>query len=172
MTACNEFQRYSGFGAALQASAGAIRCRNVLRVHPTADAQSGRGDLEALERYFAAWPEVDVVQMDAEWVLRFNAMLALMQHLLLLAAALLGVGVLAIVGNTIRLEIQGRRDEIEVTKLVGGSNGFVRRPFLYTGMLYGVLGGARGLADRRAVGRLTAGSRRPSWASSMAATLP
>jgi cell division transport system permease protein len=54
---------------------------------------------------------------------------------------LLGVGVLAVIGNTIRLEIQGRRAEIEVTKLVGGSNAYVRRPFLYTGILYGV-GGA------------------------------
>ena len=54
---------------------------------------------------------------------------------------MLGVGVLAVIGNTIRLEILNRRAEIEVTKLVGGSNGFVRRPFLYTGMLYGV-GGA------------------------------
>jgi cell division transport system permease protein len=53
---------------------------------------------------------------------------------------LLGVGVLAVVGNTIRLEIHNRRAEIEVTKLVGGSNAFVRRPFLYTGLFYGLLG--------------------------------
>jgi cell division transport system permease protein len=55
--------------------------------------------------------------------------------------AVLGLGVLAVIGNTIRLEIQARRAEIEVTKLVGGSNAFVRRPFLYTGLFYG-LGGA------------------------------
>ena len=54
---------------------------------------------------------------------------------------MLGLGVLAVIGNTIRLEIQQRRPEIEVTKLVGGSNAFVRRPFLYTGVFYG-LGGA------------------------------
>jgi cell division transport system permease protein len=53
----------------------------------------------------------------------------------------LGLGVLAVIGNTIRLEILNRRPEIEVTKLVGGSNAFVRRPFLYTGLFYG-LGGA------------------------------
>jgi len=82
-----------------------------------------------------------VVQVDADWVMRFNAMLEVLRRLLLIAAALLGVGVLAVIGNTIRLEIQSRRPEIEVTKLVGGSNAFVRRPFLYTGMLYG-LGGA------------------------------
>jgi cell division transport system permease protein len=73
--------------------------------------------------------------------MRFNAILDVMRKLLLILAALLGLGVLAVVGNTIRLEILNRRAEIEVTKLVGGSNGFVRRPFLYTGMLYG-LGGA------------------------------
>jgi cell division transport system permease protein len=134
----NEFKRYSGFGAALQ-GLQENPLPHVLRVHPKGDAQSSAA-IDALERYFTAWPEVDVVQMDADWVRRFNALLALMQHLLVLAAALLGAGVLAIVGNTIRLEIQGRREEIEVTKLVGGSNGFVRRPFLYTGILYGVLG--------------------------------
>jgi cell division transport system permease protein len=80
------------------------------------------------------------VQVDAEWVNRFNAMLDVLRHLLLIAAVLLGIGVLAVVGNTIRLEIQGRRAEIEVTKLVGGSNAYVRRPFLYTGVLYGVAG--------------------------------
>ncbi|HTV52764.1 MAG TPA: FtsX-like permease family protein, partial [Steroidobacteraceae bacterium] len=59
---------------------------------------------------------------------------------LAIAAVLLGLGVLAVIGNTVRLEIQNRRSEIEVVKLVGGSNGFVRRPFLYTGMLYGIAG--------------------------------
>ena len=73
--------------------------------------------------------------------MRFNAILEVLRRLLLIAAVLLGVGVLAVVGNTIRLEIAARRAEIEVTKLVGGSNAFVRRPFLYTGVLYG-LGGA------------------------------
>ncbi len=58
-----------------------------------------------------------------------------------IAALFLGAGVLAVIGNTIRLEIQGRRPEIEVVRLVGGSTGFIRRPFLYTGMLYG-FGGA------------------------------
>jgi cell division transport system permease protein len=56
------------------------------------------------------------------------------------AALLIGIGVLAIVGNTVRLEIYNRRAEIEVTKLVGGTDAFVRRPFLYTGAFYGLLG--------------------------------
>jgi cell division transport system permease protein len=112
----------------------------VLHVHPTSEAASA-ASLQALQRYFAAWPEVDLVQMDAQWVMRFNAILDVLRRLLLIAAAILGAGVIAVIGNTIRLEILNRRGEIEVIKIVGGSNGFVRRPFLYEGILYG-LGGA------------------------------
>ena len=136
--ALQEFRQYSGFGTALQAL-GSNPLPHVLHLRPSADA-SAPADLEALRRYLAAWPEVDTVQVDSEWVLRFNAILDLMRRVLGIAALLLGAGVLAVVGNTIRLEIQGRRTEIEVVRLVGGSTGFVRRPFLYTGMLYGLAG--------------------------------
>lgn len=134
-----EFRTYSGFGDALQALKE-NPLPHVLHVRPRATNASAAA-LEALRSYFAAWPEVDSVQVDAEWVMRFNAILEVLRRLLIIAAALLGLGVVAVIGNTIRLEIQGRRAEIEVTKLVGGSNSFVRRPFLYTGVLYG-LGGA------------------------------
>lgn len=137
--ALKEFRQYSGFGTALTAL-GSNPLPNVLHVRPAADA-TAPADLDALKHYLAAWPEVDLVQVDSEWVLRFNAILDLLRRVLTIAALLLGAGVLAVVGNTIRLEIQGRRTEIEVVRLVGGSTGFVRRPFLYTGMLYG-LGGA------------------------------
>jgi cell division transport system permease protein len=112
---------------------------HVLHVRPKTQYASSAA-LEGLRHYFGAWPEVDLVQVDAEWVMRFNAILEVLRRLLLMAAALLGIGVLAVIGNTIRLEIQARRAEIEVTKLVGGSNSFVRRPFLYTGVLYGLFG--------------------------------
>jgi cell division transport system permease protein len=134
-----DFRNYSGFGDAL----AALRenpLPNMLHVRPRPEYTSSAA-LDALRRYFTAWPEVDLVQVDSQWVMRFNAILEVLRELLLIAAALLGVGVLAVIGNTIRLEIAGRRAEIEVTKLVGGSNSFVRRPFLYTGVLYG-LGGA------------------------------
>ena len=134
-----DFRTYSGFGDALAALKD-NPLPHVLHVRPRPE-DSSPAALEALRRYFSAWPEVDVVQIDAEWVMRFNAILEVLRRLLIIAAALLGIGVLAVVGNTIRLEIAGRRAEIEVTKLVGGSNAFVRRPFLYTGILYG-LGGA------------------------------
>jgi cell division transport system permease protein len=134
-----EFRKYSGFGAALDALK-TNPLPNVLHVVPRRGASSA-ADLDSLRSYFSAWPEVDVVQLDTEWVLRFNAILAVLRRLVLIAGVLLGAGVLAVVGNTIRLEILNRRAEIEVIKLVGGSNAFVRRPFLYTGLLYGV-GGA------------------------------
>lgn len=134
-----EFRKYSGFGAALEALK-TNPLPHVLHVRPRASAESA-ATLQALEHYFTAWPEVDTVQLDTEWVNRLNAILEVLQRLLAMAALLLGLGVLAIVGNTIRLEILNRRAEIEVTKLVGGSNAFVRRPFLYSGILYGV-GGA------------------------------
>ena len=134
-----EFRSYSGFGDAL-AALKENPLPHVLHVRPR-DTASSPAALERLRGYLSAWPEVELVQMDAQWVQRFNAILEVLRQLLLMAAALLGVGVLAMVGNTIRLEIDGRRAEIEVIKLVGGSNSFVRRPFLYTGTLYG-LGGA------------------------------
>jgi cell division transport system permease protein len=133
-----EFREYSGFGAALDALKD-NPLPHVLRVQPKMDAQTATA-VEALRRYLTAWPEVDIVQVDTEWVTRFNAILDVLRHLLGIAAVLLAAGVLAVIGNTIRLEILNRRAEIEVTKLVGGSNAFVRRPFLYTGVIYGVAG--------------------------------
>lgn len=135
----NDFRTYSGFGDAL-AALKENPLPHVLHVRPRAEASSPAA-LEALRGYFRAWPEVDLVQVDSQWVQRFNAILEVLRQLLLMAAGLLGLGVIAVIGNTIRLEIAGRRAEVEVIKLVGGSNSFVRRPFLYIGLLYG-LGGA------------------------------
>jgi cell division transport system permease protein len=134
-----QFRAQSGFGAALDALQD-NPLPNVLVITPAAGATSP-ADMESLRRFLAAWPEVETVQLDGDWVTRFNAIMALLRRALVLAAGVLGLGVVAVVGNTIRLEIQNRRAEIEVTKLVGGTNGFVRRPFLYTGALYGIFGG-------------------------------
>jgi len=136
--AMEEFRKYSGFGVALEALKD-NPLPHVLHVEPRVDAQTA-ASVESLRHYFTAWPEVDLVQVDTEWVMRFNAIIDVLQHLLGIASVLLGAGVLAVIGNTIRLEILNRRAEIEVTKLVGGSNSFVRRPFLYTGVLYGLAG--------------------------------
>lgn len=134
-----ELRKYSGFDAALSVLKD-NPLPQVLHIRPRPEAASA-DRLEVLRRSLAAWPETDMVQLDSEWVLRFNAILQLLRRLLIMTGALLAIGVIAVIGNTIRLEIQGRQAEIEVTKLVGATNTFVRRPFLYTGMLYG-LGGA------------------------------
>jgi cell division transport system permease protein len=134
-----QFRAQSGFGAALDALED-NPLPHVLAVTPGPE-HANPADMEMLRQYLRSWPEVDTVQLDGDWVARFNAILALLRRALLVAAGMLGIGVVAVVGNTIRLEIQNRRAEIEVTKLVGGTNGFVRRPFLYTGALYGLVGG-------------------------------
>lgn len=137
-----EFRTQSGFGTALDSLAD-NPLPNVLTVRPAPDAASP-AQLEALRSYLLAWPEVESVQLDRDWVLRFSALLQLLRRMVLITALLLGAGVIAVVGNTIRLEILNRRNEIEVTKLVGGTNAFVRRPFLYAGVLYGLLAGSIG----------------------------
>jgi cell division transport system permease protein len=137
-----QFRAQSGFAEAIDAL-GDNPLPHLLAVKPAAD-RSSPAAVEDLRRYLAAWPEVESVQVDSDWVRRFNAILETLRRALLVADVLLGGGVIAVVGNTIRLEILNRRAEIEVTRLVGGSRGFVRRPFLYTGTLYGLLAGLLG----------------------------
>lgn len=134
-----QFRKDSGFGAALDALQN-NPLPHMLLITPDG-AHADPASLENLRNFVAAWPEVDQVLLDSDWVTRFNAILAVLRVVLAVAAALLGTAVVAVVGNTVRLEIQNRRVEIEVIKLVGGSNAFVRRPFLYTGALYGACGG-------------------------------
>jgi len=81
------------------------------------------------------------VQLDTEWVKRLHAILDVLRRVVALTGALLGAGVVLVVGNTVRLDILNRRAEIEVMKLVGASDGFARRPFLYSGVWYGLGGG-------------------------------
>jgi cell division transport system permease protein len=132
------FRDQSGFGGALDALAS-NPLPHVLDIRPTPEATT-TSRMDALRRTLSVWPEVEQVKIDSEWVQRLSAILDLLRGVVTGAALLIGIGVLAIVGNTVRLEIYNRRAEIEVTKLVGGTDAFVRRPFLYTGALYGLLG--------------------------------
>lgn len=84
---------------------------------------------------------VDMVQYDAEWRKRLSALLGFGERAMLALMTLLGLATLLVVGNTVRMDIQGRAEEIAVVQLMGASDGFVRRPFLYAGFWYGVLGG-------------------------------
>ncbi len=134
-----EFRRSSGFGEALEALKD-NPLPHALVVRPDAEFRTP-AQVEALTAELKQVPGVDIVQLDTEWVTRFNAILDVVRRVVFLAAGLFALGILVIVGNTIRLDIENRRDEIEVTKLVGGSDAFVRRPFLYNGLWYGLGGG-------------------------------
>jgi len=134
-----EFRELSGFGEALDALE-TNPLPDVLVVRP--QRQEGQAsDVRALADELSRMPEIEFVQVDTAWVERFHALLDVLRRAVLLAAAVLAVGVVVIVGNTIRLDIQSRKNEIEVCKLIGASDAFIRRPFLYSGLWYG-LGGA------------------------------
>jgi cell division transport system permease protein len=138
-----EFRSDSGFGNALD-----VLTENplpdTLIVTPTLSASTPQGT-ETLKAAIAAMSDVQNVQIDTEWVKRLHAMLDLLRRVVLLTAALLGMGIVLVVSNTIRLDILNRRAEIEVMKLVGASDGFARRPFLYGGIWYGLGGGVLAL---------------------------
>ena len=137
--AFKDFRAASGFGKALDALAD-NPLPNTLVVTPTLVASTAEGT-EALKSSIAAMPDVEFVQLDTEWVQRLNAMLDVLRRVVWLTGALLGLGVALVVGNTIRLDILNRRAEIEVMKLVGATDSFARRPFLYSGIWYGLGGG-------------------------------
>nr|WP_274600110.1 permease-like cell division protein FtsX [Halorhodospira abdelmalekii] len=103
------------------------------QLEPTAVARLAEG--------LAGQAQVAQMRLDQEWVERLHALMTLVERALLAIALLLAVAVVLVVGNTIRLTVESRREEIEIIKLIGGSNGFVRRPFLYEGLVYGLLGG-------------------------------
>lgn len=101
--------------------------------------------LEALQAELQQWPGVELAQMDTAWIKRLYAVLELGHKAVLILSVLLGFALIAIIGNTIRLQVVTQRDEIEVSKLIGATNSFIRRPFLYAGTIYGLGGGAAAL---------------------------
>lgn len=134
-----EFRRLSGYGEALDALAE-NPLPFVVLITPAespVSADSARAFVRELERL----PGVDFAQFDVAWLERFNAILALAGRIVWIVAALLVLAVLLVIGNTIRLDIENRREEIEVQKLIGATDRFIRRPLLYSGMWYGLLGG-------------------------------
>jgi cell division transport system permease protein len=140
--------RQRGLGDSLAALEG-NPLPSLLIVTPKLDAHALDGstrDSTALAQALQALPEADVVQHDAGWRDRLDQWLRFGARLAWVLAALLGLGALLVVGNTVRLDIQARRDEIGVLQLLGGSDGFIRRPFLYLGACYGLLAGALALA--------------------------
>ncbi len=132
-----EFKAQSGFGDALdQLSENPLP--HTLTVRPS--AYNTGLSMTVLREELDNLPETELVQIDTEWVQRFHAILDIVRQGILIGSALLAGAVVVVIGNTIRLEIENRRDEIEVTKLIGASNAFVRRPFLWSGFWYGLFG--------------------------------
>jgi cell division transport system permease protein len=138
-----EFRELSGFGAALDALndnplPAVVVVQPGLALKDPLRIQQLVYDLERE-------PGVERAQLDMQWVQRLYAIMQTAQRGVLVIGIMLGLAVLLVVGNTIRLDIQNRRDEIEVAKLIGATDAFIRRPFLYGGIWYGLIGGLLGL---------------------------
>ena len=104
------------------------------------------GDEALLAASLQTLPEAELVQHDAQWRQRLDGWLRFGNRAALVLAALLGLGALLVVGNTVRLDIQARREEIGVLQHLGATDGFIRRPFLYLGAWYGLAAGALAIA--------------------------
>ncbi len=135
--ALEEYRHLSGFSDALSALDD-NPLPAVLVVTPAhSDPQSSQAVLEQLSQL----PAVDIAQFDMRWLKRLFAIMDIVWHGILVLSTLLALAVLLVIGNTIRLAIYNRRDEIEINTLFGATDAFIRRPFLYAGVWYGLLGG-------------------------------
>lgn len=140
--ALQDFEKQSGINNVLSALTE-NPLPGLLLIYPVTNLQTP----EAIEKFYKSLkqlPEVDLAQLDMEWVKRLYGYIDLGKRVVTILAGLLGIGVLLIIGNTIRLTTLNAHREIEVIQLIGGSSGFIRRPFLYTGILYGLIGGIVG----------------------------
>ena len=138
-TGLEQFKEISGFGDALK-YLDSNPLPIVLVIHPK--TQTDEPDrTTALVEELGKNPLVELAQLDVQWVKRLYTFLEIANRGILVISSMLAIAVLLVIGNTIRLDIQNRREEIEVSKLIGASDAFIRRPFLYTGLWYGIFGG-------------------------------
>ena len=135
----------------LQQNAGTADVARSLEKNPLPDAffvtpkDISPKNIERLQKEMQQWDGVEIAQVDANWIKRLDSLLKLGNKAIIVLVALLGFGLIAIVGNSIRLQILTQLEEIEVSKLIGATNQFIRRPFLYAGVLYGLGGGVAAL---------------------------
>ncbi len=139
-----QFREESGFGNALDAL-HENPLPDTLVVTPAVSAGTPQ-DLTALTTLIGAMADVQTVQVDTQWVARLQGIMNVAKRVVWLTGGLLGIAIVLVIGNTIRLDIMNRRGEIEVMKLVGATDSFTRRPFLYSGLWYGLGGGLLALA--------------------------
>lgn len=133
----DEFQKVSGMPEVL----GKLEKNPLPAVLEIVLAGDSPEDAEQLKAKLMALPQADFVQLDLQWVQRLATILEIGQRMVLVLVLLLSAGVLLVIGNITRSEIQGRSNEIMVVRLIGGTDTFIRRPFLYTGFWYGLGGG-------------------------------
>lgn len=138
--ALDEFKQYSGFGEVLEVMDD-NPLPHVIQVLPESISLDDNSINELIIN-LKKLPEVDFVQMDMVWLKRLQAMIQLANRGVLILSVVLALGILFITGNTIRLELQNSRDEIQIAQLVGATPGFIRRPFLYCGFWYGFIAAA------------------------------
>ncbi len=138
-TGLAEFRELSGFGDALS-YLDDNPLPETLVINPS-QAYSTPQMSEQLLEELRQQPLIETAQLDLQWVRKLHSMMAIAERAVSALGLLLGIAVLLIVGNTIRLAIQNRREEIQIIKLVGATDAFIRRPFLYSGLWYGVFAG-------------------------------
>ncbi|MCZ6669230.1 MAG: permease-like cell division protein FtsX [Gammaproteobacteria bacterium] len=132
------FRETSGFGRSIDTlSSNPLPHTIIVEPVSSADTFAVKNLLNALQ----AMPEVKIAKLDTEWLERLYTILEIAKRSVVIVTILFSIAVLLVIGNTIRLDIQNRRQEIIVTKLIGATNAFIRRPFLYGGIWYGLLGG-------------------------------
>lgn len=136
--ALEEFRETSGQGKLIELL-GDNPLPAVLNIQPAPDELPG--NLEILVENLQQYPEVELAQFDSHWSRRLHAIVQLLNKVISVLSILLIASVLLIIGNTIRVGIQHRVQEIQISRLFGATNSFIRRPFLYSGLLYGLLGG-------------------------------
>lgn len=134
-----QFREISGFGDALK-YLDSNPLPAVLVVHPKI-TENQPDKTTNLVKELGKNKLVELAQLDVQWVKRLYTFLEIANRSIWVISTMLASAVLLIIGNTIRLDIQNRREEIEVSKLIGASDAFIRRPFLYTGLWYGLIGG-------------------------------
>lgn len=137
-SALAEYRENSGFAAALDAL-GQNPLPYVLIVRPRSQNLMAPGNAALLE-ILRSLPEVDSAQFDWQWAQRLHQIIEVFQRAVLIIAALFAGAVVLVVGNTIRMAVYSRRQEIEIHKLFGATDAFITRPFLYSGMLHGIAG--------------------------------
>ena len=132
-----EFRQNSGFGKSIDTLSNNPLPHTIIVEPAEADTFTVRN----LQNRLQAMPEVEIAKLDTEWLERLYTIIEIARRSVMIITILFACAVLLIIGNTIRLDIQNRYQEIIVTKLIGATDAFIRRPFLYGGVWYGLLGG-------------------------------